>query len=356
MRSNWAALAIGVLLALALAEVALRVLQPIPDVANPLYAFHEADPVLGWRGKPNARMRFRRPDFDVFVAHGPEGFRAPDPAPPASPHCRLLVLGDSFVWGWGVGQGEVVTDEIQRSRPDCAVVNRGVNGFGTAQQLLLLRRELATTRYDAVALLFYGNDVADNLSSKRGRRPLFVLDEGRLVPRNQPPAALIDPVQRALRDYSRVYQTLDFGASVLEHAWERPTPLPAQIARAGKNLRFEDLPGAAVTLALLDTMAQEARDAGSRFVLISIPNGSELTALTSPYPVVRATRALLEEASRRHGIPWIDLTPAFHAATQAGAALVYPRDAHWTPAGHRLAAESLLAAGLLTDPGAPLGD
>ena len=125
----------GVAAALLVAEVMLRTINVVPEVANPLYSFHESDPVLGWRGRPDVRLRFRRAEFDTLIEHGPDGWRRPDPPAPADATRRVLFLGDSFTWGWGVAQGEVFTDRLQQRLPSVAVVNRGVNGFGTAQSI-----------------------------------------------------------------------------------------------------------------------------------------------------------------------------------------------------------------------------
>lgn len=90
------------------------------------------------------------------------------------PTSRILVLGDSFTWGWGVSQGQVFTDLLQAALPaTVAVYNHGIPGFGTAQEYLLLQRELAARVYDAVVLMFYMNDLSDNISSRQGRRPYF---------------------------------------------------------------------------------------------------------------------------------------------------------------------------------------
>jgi hypothetical protein len=189
--------------ALLVAEVLLRTIDMVPEVANPLYSFHESDPVLGWRGRPDVRMRFRRAEFDALVEHGPDGWRRPDPSPRVGATRRVLFLGDSFTWGWGVAQGEVFTDRLQQRLPSVAMVNRGVDGFGTAQEYLLLQRELAQTHYDAVAVMFFQNDLTDDVDPKSGRRPLFELDGEKLVPRNQPPRPLMSALERLFKEHSR---------------------------------------------------------------------------------------------------------------------------------------------------------
>lgn len=346
MLKKLAAVIVGFLFATLIAEVVLRVTHPIPEVANPLYSFHESDPVLGWRGKPNVRMRFRRPDFDAEIAHGPDGYRLPDPPPPAAPRRRVLLLGDSFTWGWGVDQGELFSDRLQRKRPDTLIANRGANGFGTAQEYLLLQRELAATKYDAVALMFFLNDVADNVNPKRGRRPLFRLEGDTLVPENQPPVPLTNPLQRFFKDHSRAFQLVDFQLSLLARSFEDGDRRPDEAFDDATDAHFEGLPGADVTIRLIGEMAALSRARGARFVLVYLPQRSELSRLPSRHPYVRAVHALVIEAARRYDIPLVDLAPPFHVAAREGAELLFPHDEHWTPLGHDLAAEVLLGSDL----------
>jgi hypothetical protein len=96
------------------AELALRTVYTIPEVADPLYSCYDSDPVLGWHGRPNVRMRFRRADFDVLVEHDADGWRRAEPPPPAGATRRVLVLGDSLAWGRGVEQGAVFSDLLQQ--------------------------------------------------------------------------------------------------------------------------------------------------------------------------------------------------------------------------------------------------
>lgn len=336
----------GTLVALLIAELALRAVDTVPEVANPLYSFHASDPVLGWRGKPDVRMRFRRPDFDALVAHGPDGWRVPDPPPPPDPSRRVLFLGDSFTWGWGVAQGEVFTDQLQRRvGSSVAVINRGVNAFGTAQEYLLMQRELAATHDDAVAVMFFHNDLTDDVDSSAGRRPLFELEGTALVPRNQPPLPLMNPVERLLKEHSRTFDLVAFELASAKHSAEDGAS--KSVLREGDDdMDYHTLPGAAVTMRLLAEMHRLAADHGAEFVLVYLPQRSEIERLPSRYPYIRAVHAMVRDVAAREGIPLVDLSPAFNAAAQRGRALVYARDDHWTPAGHELAADVLLTSPL----------
>ena len=95
-------------------------------------------PCIGWRGRKLYTARFKRPDFDVVVAHNAAGFRKQvnlEPKLDKAPH-SIFVFGDSFVWGWGVGQGEVFTDEMNLLLPNYSVHNYGIDGVGTVVEYL----------------------------------------------------------------------------------------------------------------------------------------------------------------------------------------------------------------------------
>ncbi|MCG3187118.1 MAG: hypothetical protein IOMNBAOH_01715 [Rhodocyclaceae bacterium] len=96
---------------------------------------------------------------------------------------RVLVLGDSHTQGYEVRQeasyAEVLKRALAAGGRKVEVLNTGVSGFGTAEELAFLENAGARYQPDAVVVGFFSNDYEDNL--KAG---LFSLDaQGRLVPR-----------------------------------------------------------------------------------------------------------------------------------------------------------------------------
>jgi lysophospholipase L1-like esterase len=339
-------IALGVFLAGLGVEIALRVSDAVPEVGSPLSAFYQSDSYLGWSGQPNQHLRYRRPEFDTMVQLDADGWRQPEPPRPARPVHRLLVLGDSFTWGWGVSQGQVFTDLLQAALPaTVAVYNRGVVGFGTGQEYLLLQREFAARAYDAVVLMFFINDLADNIDGKEGHRPYFEVVDGHLHPRNQPAVAQNSPVEQFLKEHSRAYRFVDFEVGMLKRRFAGEAA-DERGYREAAAVDFHDLPGYAVTARLLGAIRRLTCEHGARFLLVYIPQRSEFEA-DAPLPYVRSVHAMIDDIARREGIPLLDLSPRFQQQAKAGKQLIYAVDAHWTPAGHRLAADVLLAAPIL---------
>ena len=320
-------LLLGCLLGLGTLEAVLRAVGTIPEVENPLYSFHRSDPLLGWIGVPRIRQRFVRPAFDVLVEHTGEGFRRPSPPPDPTATRRVLVLGDSYVWGWGVGQGEVFTDRLQTILgPGVAIHNRGVNAYSTAQQLLVLEREATAGSFDEILVVFVPNDFDDNLDEKAGRRPGFVLGKDGLVARNQPPARLMNPVARLLKR-SRALGWIDRGLTGLIGG-SRGRPVPEDWPPGNPWLGYHAASQEAVELmsALLLRMARVAEATGARLrivILMESPNATQLRLLCS-----------------QRGLDCLDLAPQM-TASEAEESLYLDGDGHWTPSGHRRVADLL---------------
>ena len=118
--------------------------------------FYLFDETLGWRNVPNWSAKTRGQPLTInsrglrdreYTLDKPPGIK------------RLLVLGDSFAWGYGVGDDDIFTEVLERrfesERRPWQVVNTGVSGWGTDQQYLFLKSEGFEYQPDVVLLAFY---------------------------------------------------------------------------------------------------------------------------------------------------------------------------------------------------------
>jgi len=100
------------------------------------------------------------------------GVRQGDRAPAKPPGTfRVAVLGDSFIEAFQVSDEQTFCAQLERRLQDCSaltdrrveVLNFGVSGYGTAQQLLMLRHYVWQYQPDVVVLAFFpGNDLRNN--------------------------------------------------------------------------------------------------------------------------------------------------------------------------------------------------
>src|SRR2546423_5676311 len=98
---------------------------------------------------------------------------------------RVLVLGDSQVWGFGVEQSKLFSAP-QVHGMDEEILNFGVSGYGTDQEYLFYLLKGEKFDVDQVLLAFTYNDIANNLAPKQYSylKPYFTLNNGELVLHN----------------------------------------------------------------------------------------------------------------------------------------------------------------------------
>src|SRR5438874_1371459 len=93
---------------------------------------------------------------------------------------RVLSLGDSHTQGYEVRQEATFSAVLERYLRShgvrAEVLNAGVSGYSTAEELAFLENEGYRYQPDVVVVAFYANDFEDNLKAD-----LFGLDKGRLV-------------------------------------------------------------------------------------------------------------------------------------------------------------------------------
>jgi hypothetical protein len=98
-----------------------------------------------------------------------------------------VVIGDSYTFGEGVNDDRTFAAGLERMVEHCEVLNLGVHGYGTDQQLLRLELDGLKYRPDIVLLGYYEDDVPRNrLSFRDYQKPHFSLVGGRLVLDNVP--------------------------------------------------------------------------------------------------------------------------------------------------------------------------
>lgn len=82
---------------------------------------------------------------------------------------RIMSIGDSHTFGYEVSQEETFSSQIEKflvnDSTSVQVINTGVSGFGTAEELVFLENEGIKYKPDYVILGFFRNDFDDNIRS-----------------------------------------------------------------------------------------------------------------------------------------------------------------------------------------------
>lgn len=382
MRSNLLLLVLGVAIGLAALEGGARFLMARAPVitTGEQGVYTLPDPVLGWRNRPGATVRYQRRDYRTEVTINALGFRdveRPLAKPPGV--TRVLALGDSFLEAYTVEIEESITRRAEAvgRAAGCAVevVNAGVHGYSTDQEALWFVREAEPFKPDVVAVFVYYNDILNNIRERYWGSPKPVVDvvDGELVPMNLPlPEArkAAEPGGVRARPRSEVQgsalkaliaERMIMGAPDLYNRmaaigfWERwePEAVPDELRVYKSRPRLKELDQAwERTAAILGVLADTIRARGGSPVLVHVPAQFEiserdwrLTAIRYGIDPAAWERNLvsrrLEDLASRGGWSFLDLTPALlSAAGVLGEELYLRYDGHWNPRGHDAAARA----------------
>ena len=139
-------LTLFLLITLGAAELYFRFFNPQP--IRP--AVYEIDPIYGLKMIPGWRGYLREPDYGIqpFQLNS-LGFRDNERTihKPDNVY-RIIGLGDSFSWGAGVKQEDTFLKKLEGSLNNTSgntryeVFNWGVNAWGTAQEMLCLKKHI----------------------------------------------------------------------------------------------------------------------------------------------------------------------------------------------------------------------
>jgi hypothetical protein len=207
----------SIIFVLFICEVALRVGGWKVVTFYPLAGLDQFDADLGWFQIPNHEASFRGRDFKVKIRSNSYGLR--DTEYQFSRQAgmkRVIVLGDSFTWGWGVEQEEIFCEVAEREMKNTEFINLGQHAYGTAQEYLLLKKLGMKFSPDLTVLAFFYNDIYDNYGDSP-KMPNFRLQGGRLVLKNRPKPFSVDrKIRLFLQKNLLLYSFIDYRFDLLK--------------------------------------------------------------------------------------------------------------------------------------------
>lgn len=329
-------------------EIILRLFAPFQDyTSDTIHSFPDQyDPLLGYAGVPNLGTWFILPDFRHRIVNNSRGFRERERSYEKRGKKRIVVLGDSTAWGWGVEAGERFSDILERRLPGWEVINLAQAGYSTDQELLVLETEGLKYRPDLVILLFDRNDVVEGNNAKVidgiQPKPFFVDEGGKLVLKNVPvPDNRGYWIKKAMlaqsygvpggdrdsrwswrywrEEYftkSHFYNWLMF--RLAHPVWSRSEPSEAKSDRREMEQRMR------LTKRLLKEIDSLCTQNGARLIIADIPS------IYSP---------LLQDFCREEKIRYVDLDPPLRRRIRP---IAHRKVGHWNRYGHRIVAEAMI--------------
>lgn len=336
--------------------------------------YHET---LGWVNKPNTDGYFYlRRDIRFHRHHNNHGLRMLrnvefKKAPGIK---RILLLGDSFFWGYGVDDNDIISEVLQDMvGSSTEILNGAVTGYGTDQELLWLLEYGVKYSPDIVVLgVFPPNDLDEiGHSIMYGYpKPIFALEDGRLSLYNVPvpdtretrrkafeePQTVLGKIKKFLRFHTHTYPFIAKRINNIPGARkfllkvglaeEFTTALPGV-----KNLTHRPENILPLFEALIKEIHSVCKDINSDFLLVFIPEKENTPGASIKYKDISpdaerrntAYSRYLYNFALKNKIKYLDLLPPIRNAHMKGIAVYNPAvyDHHWTKEGHRIAALSL---------------
>jgi hypothetical protein len=339
------AMSVGTLL---FAELAVRasewagIFRPMPVTALHR-VYDDAHPIFGIWHHPSTSARHVGACFDVAFTTNRFGSR--DRERSENGGGRAVVLGDSFVEGYGVEASDRLTDRMEAATGH-EFLNFGISGNVSHVQEALVYEHLAM-RFEheqVFVLLLPDNDWIESDPERfwepERRRPYLDESDGFSVVYTMTPEEAEESIatREARAQWDRRFALSRLATQVRRtfRAWR------AQAGAIGHNDFTE-----ADFSRLTRSYDRIAALAGSRHVTIaSIPRLQELRFVESGGELVLPRR--LSEFAAQRGFQYVDFSEAFlRDAKRNGRPLedyFHSCDGHWSPLGHEIAATALLSS------------
>lgn len=327
-RNRWKTLALNLALAVGtflLCAVILDVALRIAGYGN--LEIYQPDAALYWRLKPSQNCYTKVGRKPVRInSHGTRGpeFSVPKPAGTV----RILSLGDSRTFGWGVGEAATYSSVLQAALQQSSgqtstveVINAGVNAWSFPQLEVFYRTVASQWRPDIVVI---------------GEANLWT----QFSEKNSPEFVRKFMSRVRLKNFLRRFATYHYVIEVkLKSFYERHRAKFIPVDPKADTLFKEQQqsnPGEAFRTAIDALCVAVLRD-GARPVLLFLPTQDELAAQTPP-----GILTIKEQVAREHGVPLVDLTAS--ARPRANELYLDGDPVHFNEAGNELIGRKLAAA------------
>ncbi len=128
---------------------------------------YQADPETGWINRTGAWDMAAADRSPFRYTNWTQGRRATSNNPPAPDDARpsMIFVGDSYTYGYGLGDADTFTWRLQQNHPELQVSNYGTPDYGTYQSYIAMGRALDGVRAGAsVYYLFNGFHESRNVA------------------------------------------------------------------------------------------------------------------------------------------------------------------------------------------------
>ncbi|MGD9140459.1 MAG: GDSL-type esterase/lipase family protein [bacterium] len=344
MRSRLAGFAINILIVCVALIVTLVAMEALIRIFRPQTRFaaivNTWDREVGTRHICGGRGFVKTKDFKMDAIINSKGLRDREFAYEKREGIkRIIVLGDSFTFGYGVQADETFSKVLERilnaeggGDETWEVLNMGVGSTGTAQQYALFLREGIKYDPDYVVLCFcQANDYWDNITCG-----LYTLEDGELV-KHDAPKTLWRTVQQATA-WMPGYRTLFASSHLLNFVKHRAARFHfrdlADKSDLPEGRSAVERRGEVVTQALVLAMCDACENRGCSLIMTVVPDPARGF-------IHHDDTIDLIDLAESHGIHFVSIAEALGKADAGGTAVIFGDDLHWNVVGHEIVGRTL---------------
>lgn len=277
----------------------------------------QANPFRGWEMVPS------RDHYTYLeqVRVNELGLRGAEVGAKRAGERRILCLGDSLIYGQGVGESETLPAALEAALPadsGTVVINGGLRAYATHQELGLLEELGDRVEPDLVLLCWYWNDVEErDIEETRGR----LEQSGPIVFDVSRPWSVARRVKWHAKQMAR-------RSALLNHLHERIRTEPwkawSEEFRAAGLSRLEGY---------LDLFEARCAELGAEFRVVLLPDLDGIMGGDVSRDLSNRGAALFEARD----FPFLDLRPALNAWIDEHRRIpILPFDGHFNGEGNRL--------------------
>ncbi len=320
------------------AEIVTRIFCPQQGAIS----WVEPNVKYGFINKKNFYTKYSFPnsDFTMEVKTNSLGLRDNEYDFSRSDVEKILLLGDSFVFGHGVNIEDhfdtKLEDLLSQSGENFKVINAGVNGWGTLQEITYAKDHFELFNPDIIVITFCGNDPWDDAQFKH---KMVDLEKG----------VIRFPGKLFLRKHSHLYRFIFLRYHELVHRWvlrkkivetnkgdediadenivDEDIKIDKQIDKQSSNIVVEE--GWKATLEYI-------RNFHNDFLKFK-PDGVLLLQATNPIDTNISEH--LSSLSNGKNLIYVDLYD--DAKILLSEQMSLPYDDHWSPSMHSISAKNL---------------
>jgi lysophospholipase L1-like esterase len=301
--------------------------------------WQDLNPDFGVWHLPNTSFRHRKSCFDVVYQSNPEGMRD-RPRERNGEKSRILMIGDSFIEGWGVEEPDRLSNLLEKAWGKEAL-NFGTSGYFGPTQYYLLYKTLAKhfTHDEVIVGILPSNDFNDDdyerWKDKGRHRPFWVGEYPHY--RLSYPESVSEGMswKRYLggffREFSYLYNAVKFvflSRKMGDHV-------------SGDKIfsRFYDFDEAEFNRMAYSLELLRSETEGKRLTILLIPILNDIKRYDQEGKSPLAQR--LVALGKEKNFDVFDLTPWFHRNKNDWAQYYFSCDNHWSPRGNQAALEFL---------------